>query len=238
METELRLPAARIRRSYGYGWQQMKKYFLYLFLVILILAVADIPAGMANVDLEEGFRPEPSAVFFQIIGFIYWLVLLPVFQYGGSYLFLKAARNESFEIKEMFKGFDNYLNVILAHLLVSAIIGLGIVMLIVPGIIAACRLAFVPYLVIDRDMEPIAAVEKSWQMTKGHGWRIFGMGLLAIPVFFLGLLMVIVGAIFSVMWICTAFASFYYAVELKEQEGLERIEVPNEGNEEDDSASV
>jgi uncharacterized membrane protein len=102
---------------------------------------------------------------------------------------------------------------------------MGIIMLVVPGIIMACRLAFVPYLVMDRNLEPIAAVEKSWQMTRGYSWTIFGIGILAIPIFFLGLLMVFVGAIFSAMWITTAFAAFYYAVELKEQEILGEGEV-------------
>lgn len=231
MEAQNKLPRATIGGSYSYGWQQMKKFFLYLFLVILIIGVAEVPAGLAdfdfNYDLEEGewdtdnLRIGAGWIFLQIIGFIYWLLILPVFQYGGSYLFLKASRNENFEIKEMFNGFNNYLNVVLAHLLASAIIALGFVMLIIPGIIAACRLAFVPYLVMDRDMEPIAAVEKSWQMTRGHGWRIFGMGLLVIPIALLGLLLLFVGLIPAIMWISTAFASLYYAVELKEQAALE-----------------
>lgn len=234
MEAQKKLPEATVGGSYSYGWQQMKKYFLYLFLVILILGVAEVPAGLAdfdiNYDLDEGWDKESFKlgagwVFLQIIGFIYWLLIMPVFQYGGSYLFLKAARNQDFEIKEMFNGFNNYLNVVLAHLLASAIIALGFVMLIIPGIIAACRLAFVPYLVMDRDMEPIAAVEKSWQMTRGHGWKVFGMGLLVIPIVLLGLLMLIVGIIPAVMWISTAFASLYYAVELKEQATLDETEL-------------
>ncbi len=225
METQVKLPKLTVGGSYSYGWQQMKKYFLHLLLVILIVMVADIPVSMADYDVEDGFNPEPGMIMLQIIGFIYWLLIYPVIQYGASYLYLKAARNQTFKIKEMFNGFNNYLNVVLAHLLVSAIIIMGIIMLVVPGIIMACRLAFVPYLVMDRNLEPIAAVEKSWQMTRGYSWKIFGIGILAIPIFILGLLMVFVGAIFSAMWITTAFAAIYYAVELKEQEILGEGEV-------------
>jgi cytochrome bd-type quinol oxidase subunit 1 len=39
------------------------------------------------------------------------------------------------------------------------------------------------------------------------------------------MVLVFVGAIFSAMWITTAFAAFYYAVELKEQEILGEGEV-------------
>ena len=225
METILKLPMTTVSGSYGYGWQQMKKYFLYLFLVIIIVGIADIPVSSSDYKMDDGSEVEPMILFLQIVAFIYWLLLYPVIQYGASFLFLKAARNQAFEIKEIFSGFKNYLNVVLAHLLVTAIIVLGFIMLIVPGIILACRLAFVPYLVMDRDMEPIKAVEKSWQMTHGHSWTIFGIGLLAIPIFALGLLMVIVGALFSAMWITITFAALYYAVELKEQEALGHIEV-------------
>ena len=225
METQAKLPHASVGRSYGYGWQQMKKYFIYLFLVVLILGVAEIPTGIAELDFEDGMEPGPVFVFLQILAFIYWLLVWPVFQYGADNLFLKAARNETFEVKEMFEGFEKYLNVILSNLLVSAVVVMGLILLIVPGIIVACRLAFVPYLVMDRDMEAIAAVEKSWQMTRGHAWKIFGLGLLAIPIAILGLLMLIVGLIPAVMWISTSFASLYYAVELKEQEALPESEL-------------
>ena len=105
---------------------------------------------------------------------------------------------------------DNYLNIVLANLLVFAIVGLGLVFLIVPGIIFLCRLAFVPYLVMDKKLEPVAAVEKSWSMTRGHGWIVI-----------LGLICLIVGVFFAAMWITTAFAAYYHAVDQEEQKKLD-----------------
>ena len=32
---------------------------------------------------------------------------------------------------------------------------------------------------MDKGLDPVAAIEKSWYMTRGHGWRIFGMYLLS-----------------------------------------------------------
>ena len=54
---------------------------------------------------------------------------------------LKAVRREKIEIKDMFSVFErNYWNAVIAGLIKFLIIGLGICMLIVPGIIFACRL--------------------------------------------------------------------------------------------------
>ncbi|MCK5277444.1 MAG: DUF975 family protein, partial [Cyclobacteriaceae bacterium] len=129
-------------------------------------------------------------------------------------------------ISDMFDGFKkNYLNIVLANLLMFAIIGLGFIFLIIPGIILACRLAFVPYLVMDKNLEPVAAVEKSWEMTRGYGWKIFGMGMLAIPIFILGLICLFVGVIFALIWISAAFAAMYHAIDLEEQKQLNGADV-------------
>jgi hypothetical protein len=47
------------------------------------------------------------------------------------------------------------------------------------------------------------------------------MGLLAILIFILGLICFIVGVFFALMWISTAFASLYYAIDLEEQQKLD-----------------
>jgi uncharacterized membrane protein len=211
-------PVIAIGGSYGYGWQQMWKHFLYLFLIAVIVAFANAPMSMIH---ESEYVGTPGMIALQILAAAYGLLLLPVIKYGGDLLYLRCMRNEKVEIREMFDGFQkNYLNIILANLLTFAIVGLGIVFLIIPGIILGCRLVFVSYLVMDKNLDPVAAVEKSWEMTRGHGWKIFGMGMLAILVFILGLLCLIVGVFFALIWISTAFASMYHAIDLEDQKKL------------------
>ena len=215
---EERKPEATITGSYGYGWQQMWKHFLYLFLVMIIVGIAESPTSIVR---DSDAENSPGMIILQILAAVYWLLVFSVVKYGGNLMYLRAIRNEKFEISEMFDGFKkNYINIILANLLTFAIIGLGFVLLIVPGIILACRLAFVSYLVMDKNMEPVTAIEKSWEMTKGHGWQIFGMGLLVIPIVIGGLLCFIVGIVFSIIWISAAFASMYHAIDLEEMKEL------------------
>jgi uncharacterized membrane protein len=138
---------------------------------------------------------------------------MPVIDYGEKFLFLKAMRDEETDLKVLFDGFKKYyLNIVLANLIVFALVMIGIVMLIIPGIIIWCRLAFVPYLVMDKDLEPMKAVEKSWQMTRGHGWTIFFMGVMSFFIIIGGLIVFIFGILISIMWVHAAFASLYQAV--------------------------
>lgn len=210
-----KIPKATTRGSYGYGWQQLKKYFIYFLVITLIVGIADLPFSKAS---EMEWENSPFTYFLQMLGMAYAILFLPVIKYGADLLILRGIRNEELEWGELVIGFKkNYINIVLAHLITISVIIIGFIFLIIPGIIIACRLAFVSYLVMDKDMEPIAAIEKSWAMTRGHGWRIFGMVLLAIPIFILGLLCFIIGAVVSVMWIHSAFAALYHAIDLKEE---------------------
>jgi hypothetical protein len=70
---------------------------------------------------------------------------------------------------------------------------------------------------MDKKLDPIEAVELSWKLTRGHGWKIFFMGFLSIFICIFGLLMLIVGIFPAVVWISGSFASLYESV-LREKE--------------------
>ena len=108
--------------------------------------------------------------------------------------------------------------------LVAVIVGFGFMLLVIPGIVFACKLSFVPYLIVDRKMDAVTAIKTSWRMTHGHVWKIFGMGILAFFVSLLGLILVGVGLILSIMWIRLSFASFYHAVAAGTEEDIQSRE--------------
>ena len=202
---------------YRYGWRIMERNFWPLLLVVVIVGIVNPSVTIDSDDLQ---MPKIIAIIF---GLAFLLFVANPINYGADFIFLKAVRNVKFEVKEIIDGFkNNYLNVVLAALLSGAIIVAGFILLIVPGIILACRLAFVPYLVMDKQLDPVKAVEESWRLTKGYGWNIFGMGMLAIPIVIGGLLALIVGVLVSLVWINASFAAMYQAV-LEERDEDERI---------------
>jgi len=217
----------RAGSAYSYGWRVMSKNFISLFLVSLIIFVASIPIGVFfNIS---DIRPDNygivamAVIFAQIFGLAYSIFLLSPLEYGAKFVYLKAARKDKYEVPDMFDSFKNYLNVILAALLSGAIITFGFFFLIIPGILFACRLAFVPFLVMDKKLDPVKAVEESWRLTKGHGWRILWMGIMAFFIFIGGLIVLIFGAFVAGMWIRASFASLYHAVLVEKGEFV----VPN-----------
>ncbi len=200
--------------SFSYGWRKMfGNAFLYLLVTVIIAGLLNGPVGASwKADGTLGWG---ALVFLPlvILGLAYSFLFMPVINYGERFIFLKAMRDEEADLKLLFDGFrSNYLNIVLANLIVFALMMLGFVMLIIPGIIIGCRLVFVPFLVMDKNMEPMKAVEKSWQLTRGHGWKVFWMGVISIFIFIGGLIAFVVGVIVSLMWIHSAFATLYQSV--------------------------
>ncbi|MFC2098676.1 hypothetical protein ACFLTA_05750 [Bacteroidota bacterium] len=199
--------------NYSKGWNVSFTLFVELIVVTLAYAVIQIPTNMIQIK-GDGF--ELWMIPLAMLGMAYGVFIAGPIGMSADWVFLKAVRREKIEIKDMFSVFErNYWNAVLASLIKTIIIVFGILMLIVPGIIFACRLAFVNYLIVDEKMEALEALKTSWAMTKGHGWTIFGMFWLAIPIVIAGLICFFFGVFISAMWITASFAVLYHAVYVK-----------------------
>lgn len=183
--------------NYSVGWQLLKANFVSLLLVLILSSVVNAPGNIL---------PE-------ILGFGWQIFIgLPV-GVGVSWVFLKAARAQKFEITDMFEVFKtNYVNAILASLATGFLVLIGLIFLIIPGIYIAIKLSFVTYLVMDKNMDATTAIKTSWNMTKGHELTIFLMLLIAIPVIILGILALFVGIFVSVVLITAATTVLYNSV--------------------------
>jgi uncharacterized membrane protein len=227
--------------SFGTGWRVMTDNFLRLLLVIIILSVLVGPLKLIHYNFNpthfhggpwnwdwndpESIRHLFSlaslgifAAFFALIAMLYAFLIAPVFKYGGDIIFVRAVRKIKPDFEYLIKGFmENYLHIVLANLLVFALVILGMFALIIPGIIIACRLAFVSYIIMDKKIDPIEAVELSWKLTRGHGWQIFFMGIVSFFIVIFGLCMIFVGVFPAIMWICSSFASLYESVLIEKE---------------------
>jgi len=204
-----------VSRCYSEGWGVLKRYFVELLLVTLLVGLFWAVAGAIEAASDSDFYLSPIYGLFYL-GYII-LIMKPV-EYGRVKPYLKAVRGGDPKVKDIFVFQEIYLNVVLAAALTGVLIVIGTIFLIVPGIIIACKLAFVPYLVVDRRMDAVEAIKKSWRMTRGYAGTIFLIGLLAIPIFILGLICFLVGIIVSAMWVHSAMAYLYNEAKLIEEQ--------------------
>jgi uncharacterized membrane protein len=228
--------------SFGTGWNVMFNNFLRLLLVVIVLGILTGPMNGINFNFDkhdfENFNWNhwngdwgqlfgiaslgALAIIIGILAIAYTFLALPVVRYGAKMIFVESVRKIKPDFEWLIKGFwTNYLNIILANLLVFALVAIGLFALIVPGIIIACRLAFVPYIVMDKKLDPIESVELSWKLTRGHGWTIFLMGFVSFFIYIFGLILVLVGVLAADIWVKSSFASLYQSVLIEKEKPAE-----------------
>lgn len=210
-------PLPGVSAPFKWAWQVLWPNFWMLLLIFIInAAISGASSGFSFIPDAGGFLSGIISVFVGIpLGF------------GYAYVFLKATRKEKFEIEDLFAGFKMYWTTIGASLLTGLIIFGGFILLIIPGVVFTCKLAFVPYLVIDRKMGVIEAISASWNMTRGHAMEVFAIGLLSILMVVAGFICLFVGVFVAILWSNLALTSLYYAVSAKQENGTAVSVVPS-----------
>lgn len=201
--TEMSLSGPSASEAYGYAWSELKRCFLELLLIAVVWALLSTPSGW----LRES-----------VLGTAYHVLVLGPVGFGGMYAFLRAARGGTPEVSDLFIAFrGDYVQAVLASLLMGVLITIGFVLLVIPGFVAMVRLAWVPYLVTDEHLDAVTAVRESWQRTRAYAWTIFGILLLALPLLLVGVLLLVVGVIPALMWAQLASAVLYAAVTTRDR---------------------
>lgn len=98
---------------------------------------------------------------------------------------LQAIRGEPFEVRQSWIiGLRRLLPVLGVSVLAGLAIGLGIALLLIPGLIAICMFyVAIPVCVAER-RGVLPSLDRSAELTKGYRWPIFGLLLLVIAVAF------------------------------------------------------
>ena len=75
-------------------------------------------------------------------------------------------------------GLGTFGMLLVANILAAIIIGIGFILLVIPGIYLLVRFAFVSPAVVLERKGPGEALSRSAELVRGSWWRVFGIGLL------------------------------------------------------------
>jgi uncharacterized membrane protein len=84
---------------------------------------------------------------------------------------------------------------IIASLLFSLMLAIGLVLLVVPGIIVAVAFGFFGWALVDKGLDPIEALRHSGRITSGNRWSVFVFLLAALALNIVGVLLLVVGVL-------------------------------------------
>jgi uncharacterized membrane protein len=139
-----------------------------------------------------------------------WATALSFIIYAGfmAVLFMHF-RGIKIEFDDIFSIDNRWISLAFTSLIKSALLLLGFIALIVPGVYFAVRWMFAELIVVDRGLRPMAALRASSEMTRGHWWALFGYSVVLTLLMILGFILFIVGAVVASIVLTFATIALY-----------------------------
>lgn len=181
-----------VRDTLMFGWTTFSKrpwFFITLF-VCLMIAYAFLSFVTDPAHQDHG--PMAFALFVAsvVLGTVLEIMLVNIA--------LKSHSNvEAVTFSDAYVRlpFWSYLG---TKVLVALIVVLGLILVIVPGVIAGLALMFATYLIVDKGRTPLEAIKESVRMTKGNRWKLFlfvlalaALNIVGAVLFFVGLMVTV-----------------------------------------------
>ncbi|MDA9327744.1 DUF975 family protein [Flavobacteriaceae bacterium] len=151
-----------------------------------------------------------SLQFIPVVGSVLALFIAGPMLVGVSMFSLSLSRGENARLEQIFEGFKNYGTVLGAYLLMVLFIFLWMLLLIIPGIIAAIAYSQTFYILAEDDtIGSMDALKKSKEMMDGYKWKYFCLGLRFIGWALLCILTLGIGFLWLSPYIQISYAKFY-----------------------------
>jgi uncharacterized membrane protein len=186
-----------------FGFQTAKGnivFFIGVFVIVtIVFSLTSFLQNIPNLNQNAGT--------FLIGNILAWILNL-IIDMGIIRIALKFVDLEKPAFSDLFQR-NSLINYVLTSIISCVIIVIGLILFIIPGIIFAFRLQFSKYLVIDKKLGPVEAIQKSWKMTKGVTWNLFLLCLLFILINILGFIALIIGLFITVPLTMVANAFVY-----------------------------
>jgi len=190
-----------------FGWETFKKrpWFFVGATLVILFAYGVVGAITNGIDGAIGGSAEDPSV----IGGLLNLVLSTFVGMGVMAFFIAAHDDpETVDLSALWhpRPFWSFLG---TSILVGLVVGIGFVLLIVPGILAAIFFMFSTVLVIDRNLGPIEAMKESMRIGRGHRWTLLGLLALLALIGLAGMLALFVGLLVAIPVTALAFVHAY-----------------------------
>ncbi len=167
-----------ITAALRFGWEGLKgQLALFAGLVFLTALLYSVPyvvgtavGGTAGQVLRQGLE----------------LTVIPaVVVVGWIGVCFRRLEGERAALGDAVSSLIVYVRMILTGLVYLLAVGVGLLLLVIPGVIAFVRLGLYGWLIVDRGLGPGEALEESYRMTEGAFWSLLGLWAVFLGVFFL-----------------------------------------------------
>jgi uncharacterized membrane protein len=219
-----------IVQSIQYGWNKARLWVWAFLPAVLLQWVLDgavtwrVDAG-GNRSLQLWWHNVgPQTVGIVIMATVLGIVVYIVSEWiamGIIHGSVKAARGEDVTAGDFFLTWESVARFILGTLLYGLIVGVGMVLLVVPGIIWGLRYCLYGHYMVTQGAGPVEALQMSAAATDGHKGELFGLCLASLGVVILGALCLGVGLVWAIPAVSIAWSTVFLRLS-----GQQTVPVP------------
>ena len=188
--------AVKIGDYIGTGWETFKKNpggFVGFTLVVFLINVA-------VAKINQSASP---------VGTLISLLVSGPLNAGFLIVAFKLLKNRATTFGDFFRGFNNFLPLFLVSLVSSVMIGIGFVLLLLPGIYLAVAYTFALPLVLEKKMNFWDAMEFSRKLISKNWFSFFGFAFVLVLVNLAGGLLLGFGLLVTIPLTICAIAAAY-----------------------------
>lgn len=194
------------------GWRLMRQHmgFFIGFLVIYFI-LSMVPAVVA------GIYPQMHAGILTLIHIVFFILSLVVW-IGFLKSALKVVDGQRPTYGDLFSSFPIIVQFFVAWVIYGLIVLVGLVLLVFPAAIWGSRYFLWPFVIVDKGVGPIKALELSGKMTMGVKWDVFMIIIATSIIALLGVLCLFVGWFVAAPAATIAQLAMYRKLESQHQE--------------------
>jgi uncharacterized membrane protein len=193
-----------IGEALGFGWATLRERFGTLVGLIVVSAIiVAIPQLIQQGAVQQ--QAGPIAAIFGVIAFVAQAIV----SLGWARVTLKLHDGQGVEMSDLVEPYPLIWKYIVASIIASIAIGIGFMLLIVPGVLLAIRLGFFPYIIVDEGAGPVEALQRSWELTRGSFWHLLGLGFVFGLLNVLGAVALLIGLLVTIPITAIAMAYVY-----------------------------
>lgn len=192
----------------GFAWERIKADPVNIIGAIVVGSiVAGAPAGIVDAIAEAywsaagsssaaGLEQLTDPIFLAIkaLGYLVGTVAQAFMMAGMANFSLKVARGQTYAFSDIFEGARWFFPALLINILSTLGVGLGLVLLIIPGIFLALSWCLALPAAVDRNLGAVEALSESFKLTDGHRLSLLllflilgGLGLVGLCACFVGI---------------------------------------------------
>lgn len=173
-----------------FGWKTVQSSF---GLILLTIVVATVVPSVIDWGGKHVFHRDGQQFLIKIVS----ALVSATFGLGLYKIYLRFRDGEKPIFENLFDGLARAHIWLASTLIATVAVVMGLILLIVPGVIMLLRLWLVGFVLVDEKTGPIDAIQRSWDITRGHTMDLLVLFIALVGLNILGCVCLVVGLLIT-----------------------------------------